>query len=136
MILSLAKLTLTIVLTLIALTPLLIAELIQTISPVCANTFLLGTDYSSNYRIAEPIFAPEPEISPELKERCFKSCCIAKFMIKSDGKTSVHLLTSSGSQEVDDIAVETLRRWRFNPAQLDGKPVDSSRKIRVEFEIE
>lgn len=101
-----------------------------------AKTFSLGTDYSSNYKIAEPVYSPEPEISPELHEQCFKSCCIAKFLIKADGQTSVQLLSSSGSSEVDDIAVETLRRWKFKPAQLDGKPVESSRKIRVEFEIE
>ena len=101
-----------------------------------AKTFSLGTDYSSNYKIAEPVFSPEPEISPELHEQCFKSCCIAKFLIKADGEASVQLLTSSGSSEVDDIAIETLRRWKFKPAQLDGKPVESSRKIRVEFEIE
>lgn len=101
-----------------------------------AKTFSLGTDYSSNYRIAEPVFSPEPEISPELHEQCFKSCCIAKFLIKADGQTSVQLLTSSGSSEVDEIAIETLRRWKFKPAQLDGRPVESSRKIRVEFEIE
>ena len=101
-----------------------------------AKTFTLGTDYSSNYKIAEPIFTPEPEISPELKEQCFKSCCIAKFLIMSDGQTSVKLLSSSGSSDVDEIALETLRRWKFKPAQLDGKPVESSRKIRVEFEIE
>jgi TonB family protein len=101
-----------------------------------AKTFSLGTDYSSNYKIAEPVYSPEPEISPELKEQCFKSCCIAKFLINADGQTKVQLLTSSGSSEVDEIAVDTLRRWKFKPAQLDGKPVESSRKIRVEFEIE
>jgi TonB family protein len=103
---------------------------------VGAKTFSLGTDYSSKYKIAEPVYSPEPEISPELKEQCFKSCCIAKFLINAEGQTSVQLLTSSGSSEVDEIAIDTLRRWKFKPAQLDGKPVESSRKIRVEFEIE
>jgi periplasmic protein TonB len=104
--------------------------------PASAKTYSLGTDFSSNYKVAEPVFSPEPEISPELQEQCFKSCCIAKFLIKADGDTSVRLLSSSGSSEVDEIAIQTLRRWRFRPAQLDGQPVESSRKIRVEFEIE
>lgn len=101
-----------------------------------ATTLTLGTEYSSSYKIAEPTFTPEPEISPELHEQCFKSSCVAKFVIKKDGKTSVSLLTSSGSQEVDDIALNTLRRWKFKPATLDGQAVDSSRKIKVEFEVE
>jgi protein TonB len=101
-----------------------------------ATTLNLGAEYSSNYKIAEPVYTPEPEISSELHEQCFKSCCIAKFLIKKDGKTSVALLSSSGSTEVDDIALNTLRRWKFKPATLDGQPVDSSRKIKVEFEVE
>jgi TonB family protein len=105
-------------------------------APSLANSFSLGADYSSDYKVAEPLFTPEPEISPELKEQCFKSCCIAKFLIGANGNTSVQLLSSSGSQEVDEIAIETLRRWKFKPAQLDGRPVESSRKIKVEFEIE
>ena len=57
-------------------------------------------------------------------------------MIKDDGKYSVKLISSSGSEQVDDIAIDTLRRWKFKPALLDGKPVDSSRKIRVEFQVD
>lgn len=104
--------------------------------PSLAKNFSLGADYSSDYKVAEPLFTPEPEISSELKEQCFKSCCIAKFLIRANGNTSVQLLSSSGSHEVDEIAIETLRRWKFKPAQLDGRPVESSRKIKVEFEIE
>lgn len=106
------------------------------ISPVNASTLSLGTEYSSNYKIAEPLYTPEPEISSELHEQCFKSCCIAKFLIKKDGKTSVDLVSSSGSPEVDNIALDTLRRWKFKPATLDGEAVDSSRKLKVEFEVE
>lgn len=105
-------------------------------APVLSTTLSLGTEYSSNYKIAEPTYYPKPEISSELKEQCCKFSCTARFAIKADGKVSVTLLTSSGSPEVDDVALTTLCRWRFKPATLDGKPVDSTRKIRIEFEIE
>jgi len=100
------------------------------------TTLTLGTESSSTYKIAEPIYYPKPEIDAELKEQCCKFACTARFTIKADGKVSVSLLTSSGSPEVDDVALTTLSRWRFKPATLDGKPVDSTRKIRVEFEVE
>ncbi len=105
------------------------------IKPLGATTVSLGTEYSSNYKVAQPIYSPEPEITAEMKEQCFKSACTAKFIIKADGKISVSLLSSCGSQEVDDIALATLRRWKFRPAMLDGQPVDSTRKIRIEFEV-
>lgn len=90
----------------------------------------------SHYEDAVAVVAPRPEIPAELHEQCFKSCCIARFLIKDDGQYSVKLISSSGSEPVDDIALDTLRRWKFKPALLDGKPVESSRKIRVEFQVE
>jgi len=102
-----------------------------------AGPLLKGsTADASHYEDAKAVEAPRPEIPAELHEQCFKSCCIARFLIKDDGKYSVKLISSSGSDQVDDIALDTLRRWKFKPALLDGKPVESSRKIRVEFQVD
>jgi protein TonB len=99
------------------------------------ETFKIGTNTSSRYEDAQALEAPRPEIPSELAADCFKSCCVARFKIKNDGKYSVMLVSTSGSEEVDEVALSTLRRWRFKPAMLDGKPVESTRKIRVEFEV-
>ena len=85
---------------------------------------------------AEVLNSPQPMIPAELHEQCFKSCCIARFIINPDGKTAVKLLTSSGSDEIDEITLSTLKRWKFRPAMLNGKPVQSTRRVKVEFEIE
>jgi periplasmic protein TonB len=114
----------------------MILSIMTTMTAASATTVKLGTDFSSNYKIAEPVYTPKPEISSELQEQCFKSCCIAKFLIKKDGETSVELLSSSGSPEVDDMALLTLRSWKFKPAEIDNTPIDSTRKIKVEFEVE
>lgn len=96
----------------------------------------IGTEESSLYTDAQIVHSPKPEIPAELHEQCFKSCCLAKFIIKEDGKSSVKLLSSTGSAEVDEIAVSTLQRWKFKPATVNGKPVESAKKIKVEFEVE
>jgi protein TonB len=101
-----------------------------------AQTFNLGVAESSRFVDAEVLAAPQPVIPSELHEQCFKSCCIARFHIGPDGKTSVKLLSSSGSEEVDDITLSTLRRWKFRPAMLNGRPVQSTRRVKIEFEIE
>jgi protein TonB len=98
-------------------------------------TFSIGTQESSNYAEAEVLSAPHPEIPSSLHENCFKSCCIARFLIGTNGKASVKLISSSGNEEVDDIALKTLQQWKFKPATIDGKPIESARKIRVEFEV-
>lgn len=105
--------------------------------PTFANpTFTLGAQESSSWVQAEPIVCPKPEIPAELHEQCHKSCCTARFTILEDGKHTVKLIVSSGVAEVDDIALSTLKRWKFKPATMNGKAVESSRKIRVEFEVE
>lgn len=101
-----------------------------------AATFKIGTQESSNYMDAEVVDSPRPEIPSELYEQGLKSSCVARFSIRDTGKFSVKLVSSSGSQEIDDIALKTLQLWKFKPATVDGKPIESSRKIRVEFEFD
>ncbi len=101
-----------------------------------AQTFQLGAAESSRIMDAEVLASPQPVIPAELHEQCFKSCCIARFIIQPDGKTAVKLVTSSGSQEIDDITITTLKRWKFRPAMLNGKPVQSTRRVKIEFEVE
>lgn len=106
-------------------------------APVSASPLLKGgTTESSNYEDALAVEAPQPELPAEHTEQsCKKSCC-ARFTIESDGKFDVRLVSSTGSQDVDDVALATLKRWKFKPAQLNGKPVKSSRKIKIEFEVD
>ncbi len=105
--------------------------------PVTASPLLKGgTTDSSSYEDALAIEAPQPELPAEHAEHGGKTCCCAKFTIESDGKFTVKLVSSTGSQEADDLALSTLKRWKFKPAQLNGKAVKSSRKIKIEFEID
>jgi TonB family protein len=106
------------------------------LTPASATTLSIGTDSSSNFNPPQAIFAPEPVIPEHLQEQCFKSCCIAKFLVASTGKTTVQLVSTSGSSEVDEITLETLRRWTFKPATLDGAAVEGSKKVQVEFKVE
>ena len=101
-----------------------------------SKEFSLGVEAECQFQDAAIITSPSPLIPPELHEDCFKSCCIARFLIGDNGKTQVKLLTSSGSEEIDDITLSTLKRWKFRPAVLDGKPVPSSRRVKVEFQID
>ena len=101
-----------------------------------AKEFSIGTESTTQYVDAKAMSMPLPAIPPELHEHCFKSCCLARFQIEADGNAKVQLLSSSGLPELDDITLSVLKRWKFQPALLDGKPVPSTRKIKVEFQVE
>lgn len=103
---------------------------------VQAETFKLGTQESNHLIPAEPLDCPQPAITEEMLEQGIKTNCTAKFAIAPTGKSTVELLSSTGSSEVDELTLGTLRTWRFRPASLSGSPVASVRKIKVEFEVD
>ncbi len=101
-----------------------------------AKTFQMGTQESKQLIPAEAVSCPQPAISSDMLEQGIKANCLAKFAIAPTGKHTVQLLSSTGSSEVDELTLETLRTWRFLPASLGGEPVPSVRKIKVEFEVD
>jgi TonB family protein len=100
-----------------------------------AKTYDVVTEETVEFKKAEVVNNPMPTIPVHLQEQAHKSSCVAQFKIAPDGKTQIRLLTSSGNDEIDDITLGTLRQWKFKPAMLDGKPIVSTRRLKVEFEI-
>jgi protein TonB len=57
--------------------------------------------------------------------------------IKPDGRVGkVDVVTSSGFQLLDDAAVAAARKWRYEPAREDGRPVAEWRRVAVVFRLE
>ena|SRR5579883_741427 len=105
-------------------------------APASSMTLKGGLNDGSKYEDALAVECPQPTLPAEHQEQGIKTSCVARFIIDKDGKFQVALLTSTGSEEVDREALATLKRWKFKPAQLDGAPVKSTRKIRIEFEVD
>ena len=101
-----------------------------------AKMLYSGTQSSAVFTPAQPIFNPEPVIPSHLLDECLETYCIARFKIMPNGSSTVKLDTSSGSTEVDELALETLRRWRFKPATMDGAAIEGTKKIKVEFKVD
>ena len=101
-----------------------------------AKEFSIGTQSESKLVNAVIVSNPVPEIPSEFKGEAFKSCCLAKFKIDHEGKCDVHLQESTGNQEIDHIVIATLKKWKFKPAMLDETPVASTRKLRIELEVD
>ncbi|HEY4555317.1 MAG TPA: energy transducer TonB, partial [Lysobacter sp.] len=47
--------------------------------------------------------------------------------------TSVSLVAGSGSRHLDRAAQDAVRRWRFTPATVDGRPTVGSVVVPIEF---
>ena len=118
------------------LAPLVLALCIGLISIIAeAKEISMGMEASSNFEDGQPLYNPKPEIPPQFQENALKTFCVAKFQIDTTGKATAKLVTSSGSEEIDEVILSALKRWRFKPATLDGHAVSSSKKIKIELEV-
>ena len=89
------------------------------------------------YSEAQPVFSPQPDIPDSLREEAMDKTCVALVTIQSDGKPSdIQVITSSGNNDLDQLAINTARKWKFKPATENGIPVVSQVRLHIEFEVE
>jgi len=82
------------------------------------------------------LFSPYPVIPPYLMNRDLKTYVVIKFLISSQGQCFPQLVGGSGSEELDAIALETAKKWQFQPATKDHKPIDTEVRLRILFEVQ
>ena len=78
---------------------------------------------------------PRPTIPDDLRDSDLNSTFDALFTIHADGTASVKMVSSTGNQTLDALALDAAKRWTFRPATRGGQPVESFLRLRVEFEV-
>jgi TonB family protein len=81
------------------------------------------------------LYAPAPVIPAYLRNQNLKTNVVIEFLITAQGQVTARLLQSSGSDELDAIALDTVKKWKFKPAAKDNQPVDSKTRLRIKFEV-
>jgi protein TonB len=78
------------------------------------------------------ISAPLPGYPRMAKIAHIQGEVILQAVISQDGSVSAtHVL--SGNRLLRGAAVDAVRRWRYRPYMLDGRPVDVSTIVTVDF---
>lgn len=81
-------------------------------------------------------FAPQPTIPDELRAQAIDKTVIVEITVDENGNTTnVKLTQSTGNDDLDRIAIDTPRKWKFRPATRDGQPVESKVRLHVEFQV-
>lgn len=60
--------------------------------------------------------------------------CILWLIVGTDGRPRDVRVARTMGHELDEKAVETVKKWRFEPAKKDGKPGASEINVEVYFE--
>lgn len=81
------------------------------------------------------LYSPAPVIPGYLRNQNLKASVVIEFLITAQGRVTPRLLDSSGSGELDAIALDTASKWQFKPATRGDVPVDSKTRLRILFEV-
>ena len=62
---------------------------------------------------------------------------VLRVLVKADGTAgAVEIKTSSGYRLLDESARSTVQTWRFNPATVNGKPLDEWYELAIPFKLQ
>lgn len=90
----------------------------------------VGKTLDLPYKITPPVY---PKDSKMLKE---EGTVLLLVLITADGKAGVvEIKKSSGFQRLDVAAMEAVKLWTFNPAKVDGNPVEKWYEVPITFKL-
>jgi len=81
------------------------------------------------------VYDPEPEYSEEARKAKYQGTCVLSVVVGPDGMAHDIKVTNTLGLGLDEKAIEAVRKWRFEPATKDGKPVNVLISVQVNFRL-
>ncbi len=82
-------------------------------------------------------YNPAPVYPQIARENGWEGLVVAQVTVTPKGNIEDAVIeNSSGYAVLDNAVITALKYWRFNPAQLEGRPVKSTVTIPIEFNLE
>ena len=96
-----------------------------------------GGSYSSRLDTKAPqvIYQVEPEFSEEARRAKHQGSVLLSVEVDTNGRVSNIRVVKSLGLGLDEKAIEAVSRWRFRPAQRNGRPVTVPATIDVNFHL-
>jgi TonB family protein len=81
------------------------------------------------------VVAPPPVIPSYFQDKDLNTSVVIEFLVNNQGTATPRLIGSSGNEELDAIALSTVRKWQFKPAEENHKPIDAKIRLRINFQV-
>ncbi len=81
------------------------------------------------------IDTPDPEYSEEARKAKYQGTVVLWLIVDPNGRPHDLKVSRSLGMGLDQKAIEAVRRWRFEPATKDGKPVAVQINVEVNFRL-
>ena len=95
------------------------------------RVFLIGNGISP----PKVIYAPGPEYSKEARSAGYEGIVVLGMVVETDGRLYGIKVLRSLKYGLDEKAIEAVKKWRFQPALKDGKPVAMYISVEVNFRL-
>lgn len=82
------------------------------------------------------ISAPQPQYTEIARKARIQGVVIVQAIINKQGNVTDVKVLKGLPMGLDQAAVEAIRKWRFEPATLNGKPVDVYYNLTVNFTLQ
>jgi TonB family protein len=79
------------------------------------------------------VFAPEPEFAKEARKAHYTGVLTLTMVVGKDGRVSNVRTVGPPGMALDEKALEAFKKWKFDPATFDGKPVPVEVSLEVNF---
>jgi protein TonB len=91
---------------------------------------------AGQYTRARTSDAPKPKYPDTARRDGKEGRVLLRVLVNEEGRSvSVEVNRSSGIEALDQAAVEAIKHWRFAPARVGEKPVDSWVRIPIDFRL-
>ncbi len=78
---------------------------------------------------------PDPEYSEEARKAKYQGTVVLGVIVDQSGRpNNIHVVRSLG-MGLDQKAIEAVRKWKFEPAMKDGRPVAVQINVEVNFHL-
>jgi periplasmic protein TonB len=82
-----------------------------------------------------PIDTPDPEYTEEARRAKIEGTCILGLIVDAEGHPRDIRVIRGLGYGLDAKALETVQKWRFDPAKKDGQPVNVQVSVEVAFRL-
>jgi TonB family protein len=85
---------------------------------------------------ATEVYTPVPAYPSDARRRNIQGIVLVEIAIANDGSCAVQrIVESSGCDSLDHAVEATCSRWKYRPADIDGRPTLMTKRVRFVFKL-
>ena len=81
------------------------------------------------------LFSPDPDYPEGARQNNLSGTVVLWTIVTTEGTASNIKVAKSAGHGFDEAAIASVKRWKFEPGQYDGKPVAVKINIEVNFKL-